>query len=145
MKQFALATEARAVDIFWNSRTRGRLVQRPEKTGQALFATFARGALGDRGLVFRELSSGVGFVDIGVVLGRSLHIIEMKLLRSRFTGLAQLQSYMKTENRRTGWLVIFDARSPENKVVVPSKINLAIGRVNVVLVDINPIPPSKRV
>src|SRR6266568_2064877 len=35
----------------------------------------------------------------------------MKMLRGTFSGLAQLQTYMKTERRSEGWLVVFETRA----------------------------------
>ena len=56
--------------------------------------------LAESGLVWRELSSGVGFVDVVVVLSRIPHLIELKILKSRYHGAAQLGEYMKKESRR---------------------------------------------
>lgn len=90
IRGFGQAIEARAIDAFWESRNKNKLAKRPEKIGQALFATFARGVLRNRGLVFREMSSGIGFVDIAIILGSTLHLIEMKLIRTQVTGITSL-------------------------------------------------------
>ena len=146
IRGFVCAVEARATDTFWQSRKKGKLAKRPEKIGQALFAVFAKGVLSDHrfGLVLREVLSGIGFVDIAIVIRTTIHLIEMKLIRSNFTGVSQLQTYMKTENRKHGWLVYFDARDPTSRDVIPASIVTPSGTISVVGIDINPIAPSQK-
>jgi hypothetical protein len=146
IKGFVCAIEARAIDTFWYSRKKGKLAKRPEKIGQALFAVFAKGVLSDHrfGLVLREVFSGRGFVDIAVIVRTTIHLIEMKLIRSNFTGVSQLQTYMKTENRKHGWLVYFDARDPARRDDIPPSIDTPSGTISVVGIDINPIVPSQK-
>ena len=67
------------------------------------------------GYVLREIKSGTGYVDISLALSRVLHVIELKVLRGRFEGVAQLLVYMKQEGRREGWLVVIDARPPNRR------------------------------
>ena len=50
-----------------------------------------------------------------IMLATVKHLVEMKVLRGKFTGPAQLASYMVDEDRREGWLVILDARKPSLK------------------------------
>jgi len=141
---FRHAVEARAIDVFWNSRKKNHLAQRPEKVGQALFATFARGVLQNRGVVFREMASGIGFVDIAIILGSAIHLIEMKLIRKQVLGVSQLNTYMRTENRKRGWLVFFDARPAAKRQQIPALIAVPEGKIAVVGIDINPTPPSRQ-
>jgi hypothetical protein len=143
---FVRAVESRAIDTFWQSRKKNKLAKRPEKIGQALFAVFTKGAIGDRksSLVLREVSSGIGFVDIGVVIGHGIHLIEMKLITSTFTGVSQLETYMKSENRKHAWLVFFDARPQTKRSPVPNSIKTPSGTISVIAVDINPTPPSQK-
>jgi len=143
---FVHAVEARAVDAFWQSRRKRKLANRPEKIGQALFAVFAKGVLSDRrpGLVLRELLSGVGFVDIAIVIANSIHLIEMKLIGSSFTGVSQLETYMKTENRKHGWLLYFDARHAGKRNTIPASTSTPSGTISIVGIDINPAAPSKK-
>jgi hypothetical protein len=68
----------------------------------------------------------------------------MKVLTSEFVGVSQLQTYMKLEERREGWLVVFDARPLHTRTQLPIQIETEDGRIQVVVVDINPVPPSKR-
>jgi hypothetical protein len=146
IRGFVRAVEARAVDTFWQSRRNGKLIKRPERIGQTLFAVFAKGVLSDHrfGLVLREMSCGIGFVDIAIVIRNRLHLIEMKVIRGRFTGVGQLETYMETEDRKHGWLIYFDARSPTRRDEIPSPIITAIGQITVVGIDINPIVPSQK-
>ncbi len=142
---FRAAIEARAVDIFWNSRTKMQLQKKPEKIGQGLLAIFLQGVLTTgKGYVIRELGSGIGYVDIAVAFSTVLHLIELKILTSTstFTGAYQLDNYMKTEGRNIGWLVIFDARPPALKLPISNSITSACGKIHVIIIDINPIVPS---
>ena len=109
--------EAKAIDAFWRSRKNGTLEPSPEKIAQALLALFAVGALRNKAIVLRELRSGVGYVDLALIRSGVLHLLELKILRNSFRGAAQLQSYMETEQRREGWLVVFDARPPRGPTV----------------------------
>jgi hypothetical protein len=108
-------------------------------------AAFIQGVFSQdqRGLVLREMYSGIGYVDISIIFAVTLHLIEMKVLTSKFVGPSQLETYMKTENRNEGWLVIIDARQPCKKEIIPTSICTHAGNIRVVVVDINPIPPSQ--
>ena len=142
---FKDAVEARAIDSFWESRKKGSLRSGPEKIAQGLFATFLYGVLKDRGLVVRELSSGIGFVDFAVLLTNVPHLVEMKVLTSKFTGVSQIATYMQNEKRQEGWLLVVDARPVNQRNENPQeKINLPQGTVRVVTIDINPDVPSKK-
>jgi hypothetical protein len=59
------------------------------------------------------------------------------------TGIALLQAYMTTERRSQGWLVVFDARRHSKRHDLPAVIRTKAGTVRVVVVDINPLPPSR--
>lgn len=143
LAQFRAAIEARATDVFWRSRRNGQLVPNPEKVAQNLLAVFIIGALRGRGLVVRELKSGVGFVDIAVLRGAVTHLLELKVLRSKFAGVRQLQAYMRTERRRIGWLVIFDGRTLGKKPPLPPVLRVPEGAIRIVIVDISPAVPSR--
>lgn len=142
--EFGHAIEARAVDSFWKSRKAARLRSRPEDIGQSLLALFLKGVLGKQstGFILREAGSGIGFVDIVLVLSSVPHLIELKILKSTVSGASQLATYMRSEKRRCGWLVIFDARPVDRKTVIPSREKTPAGTVNVVVIDINPAAPS---
>jgi hypothetical protein len=139
---FKSIVEAGAIDSFWKSRKKNQLKDKPEKIAQALLASCLKMALNGKGIVVRELSSGIGFVDLGVMLSSALHLIEVKILTKGFLGVEQLWQYMKTENRRRGILVVLDAMSPDKKVEIPKKIESKSGEINVLVIDINPSPPS---
>ena len=145
LAQFKSDVEARAVDVFWQSRTKRKLMPKPETIGQALIALFIKGVLDGKGLVFREVGSGVGFVDIVVVLSTTPHLIELKMLKGKMTGASQLDEYMRKENRSTGWLILFDARAHKSrKETIPPKITVPEGTISVLVIEITPIPPSKK-
>lgn len=139
--EFKRAVEARGVDAFWQSRVQNRLRARPESVAQALLAVFVKGVLGGGGLVLREFSSGTGFVDVGIVFSRVLHLIELKILTAKFVGVDQLERYMALEGRRSGWLLLIDARPPTRRVVIPLSVSTGAGLIRVVTIDIHPLAP----
>jgi hypothetical protein len=140
--EFKRAVEARAIDGFWLSRTKRKLMPNPERIAQTNFAMFAMGVLGDRGLLLREVGSGIGFVDIGVVFSSTLHLVEIKVLAQKFVGPAQLEQYMKTEGRNEGSLLLIDTRTPKDKPDLPGEVNTPSGTIRVYRVDVNPSAPS---
>jgi len=142
LKEFKHAVEARAVDVFWQSRTKGKLQPNPETIAQSQFALFTWGVLRNRGIVLREIYSGIGFVDIGVIFSSTLHLIEIKVLTKKFEGPKQLEQYMKTEGRNKGSLLIIDTLKPNSKLNLPKSIITPSGTIKVYQVDINPFPPS---
>ena len=141
---FWRATQGRTVDAFWISRVANKLQKRPETIAQSLLTQYILGVnLGRAGQVFREVVSGTGFVDLTVMFGAIAHLVELKVQTKQFTGPAQLENYMVTEGRRVGWLIVFDARRPADKTPIPSLIRSQTGRINVIVVDINPVAPSR--
>jgi hypothetical protein len=147
LEEFKNTIEAEAVNSFWDSRAKGKLKNRPEKLGQELFGVFSRTRLSKRGSAMREVASGIGFVDVLVTFSSGLvHVIEMKMLKQKdLPGPAQLETYMKHRQRREGWLIYFDAREPKSKTPVAETLKRAAGNIRTILVDINPIPPSKQI
>ncbi len=142
--EFKSAVEARAIDGFWLSRTKNKLRNKPEKIAQSLLAVFIKGTLGRNGLVLRELYSGIGFVDVAVIIGSTLHLMEIKIVEHSIVGVEQLGNYMQTEHKNEGWLVVFDARPEGKKIDIHTNIILPHGTVRVLLVNINPIKPSAK-
>ncbi len=142
---FKHGIEARAIDTMWESRANSRLRPKPESLGGALLAAFIMGTLHDsKGHFLREVASGVGFVDVAIILGSVKHLVELKVLRNGdFSGVAQLTAYMQTEQRRQGWLVIFDARTNDQQGAIPPKVDTKFGIVRILVININPIAPSK--
>jgi hypothetical protein len=103
---------------------------------------FARGVLGNDGLVMREIVSGIGFVDVGITFGKTLHLVELKILKGKLTGPNQLAAYMRTEQRREGWLLLIDVRKTRSvKNTIPETIYTPEGVIRVVTVDANPAAP----
>lgn len=144
LELFRGAVEARAIDGFWQSRKKNQLKDKPEEIGQGLMAVFMLALIppGTGGAVLREFNSGIGFVDVGVLISSTLHLIEMKVLTSTFVGVSQLRSYMKKEGRKEGWLVVFDARPTSGRAPIPQSIPTSDGVIKVMSIDINPIAPS---
>jgi hypothetical protein len=59
-------------------------------------------------------------------------------------GPAQLGTYMNHKRRREGWLVFFDARKPSMRTPVPKTVKHGSSTIRTLLIEINPIPPSKQ-
>jgi len=144
LSEFKHAVEARAIDAFWVSRKRGELKRKPEEIAQSYFLMFTLGIFRDRqrGIALQEFKSGIGFVDIGVILSSTLHLVEIKILTGEFRGPEQLEQYMKTERRNEGSLLIVDALAPDDKLDLPERIDTPSGVIRVYRVDINSLPPS---
>lgn len=139
---FKDATESRAVDTIWKSRSAGQLRKRPEKVAQGMLSQFVMGVLSNgSGELLREVASGVGFVDVSIRLSSVAHLVEIKILRRKFTGVAQMERYMKTEKRGEGWLVVFDVRKQKDDL--PNRIRRPAGIVHLVVIDVNPVIPSR--
>jgi hypothetical protein len=145
LQAFQRTVQGRTIDAFWKSRIAGTLNPRPETIAQTLLTQFIMGGLSRRsGHLFREVASGVGFVDIAVMFGATTHLLELKVQTGQFTGPAQLESYMVNENRKTGWLVVFDARSTNVRSDIPKRLKRNDRTISVVVIDINPIAPSRK-
>lgn len=144
LREFKHAIETRAIDPFWISRAAGKLVPKPEREAQSHFALFAKGVLGSRGNLLREIASGVGYVDVGLSFNSPvLHLIEFKVLTGKFVGADQLQHYMHNERRRQGHLVVIDALPAKKKKNLPVTITIPDGTIRVLQIDINPVAPSR--
>jgi len=108
---------------------------------------FASAKLEKRGALIREATSGIGFVDVLVTFSSGLvHVVELKILKGKdIPGPAQLATYMKHKRRKEGWLVFFDARKANGRKTVPPLFKRASGTIRTILIDINPLPPSRQV
>ncbi len=131
------------MDAFWNSRKDHILRSRAEKIAQPLLAVFAKGVVGSPGLVLREIASGIGFVDVGVSFAGILHLVELKILKAKLTGVSQIATYMRTEGRRKGWLVLIDARQNLDREPIPGRIDSSSGAIATVVVNVNPGAPHR--
>jgi hypothetical protein len=144
LAEYKAAVESKAVDGFWDSRTKHKLKKGPESIAQGLLAVFAKAVVGTNGLVCREALSGIGYIDVGISFGSQWHLIELKILDGDLIGDEQLSTYMKTEGRSEGWLVLIDARKIADKDPIPKSLTVSSGTIHVVVVYINPVAPSKK-
>jgi PD-(D/E)XK nuclease superfamily len=145
LEEFKSTVEAEAVNAFWDKRATGKLKKRPEKLAQEILGVFMSAKLAGRGAAIREPVSGIGFIDMVVMLSSGLiHVLELKILKTKVPqGHAQLLTYMNHKKRKEGWLVLFDTRAAENRNIV-APITKHSGRtIRTILIDINPAPPSK--
>lgn len=146
LARFRVATERNLVDSFWLSRKKGKLVPNPESHCGAVLLAFVEGALSRtlEGIVIRELATGIGYVDVGLLIGNStLNLIELKVVSNQVEGPSQLAEYMRLHERPEGWLVLFDSRDPNGREAIPDQYVLPEGTVHNLVVDINPIAPSE--
>jgi hypothetical protein len=73
-----------------------------------------------------------------------VHVVELKVLKGNdIPGPAQLTTYMRHRHRNEGWLILFDARNGEARKPVPDRLQRASGTIRTVVIDINPVPPSR--
>jgi Holliday junction resolvase-like predicted endonuclease len=146
LEEFKHSIEAEVVDSFWDSRAeKGKLRKNPELQAQECLGLFAKAKLEQRGALIREAKSGVGYVDVLVTFSSGLvHVVELKILKGNdIPGPAQLATYMKQRKRNEGWLVFFDARKCDGRKSVPDTLRRASGTIRTVVIDINPVPPSR--
>ena len=145
LEEFKLTVQAEAVNSFWDSRAKGVLKKRPEKLGQELLGVFANAKLAGRGAAIREGTSGIGFVDVQVTFSSGLlHVVELKILKGEaIPGPTQLATYMAHKKRKEGWLVLLDVRKWSQRKPVPATIMRPPGIIRTVLIELNPVPPSK--
>ena len=86
-------------------------------------------------------------MDVLVTFSSGLiHVVELKILKGEeIVGPAQLDTYMKHKRRKEGWLLFFDARKATGRKSVPTVFDRVSGRIRTILIDINPVPPSRQV
>lgn len=145
LEGFRDSIESEAVNSFWDSRAKGKLRTRAEKLGQECLGLFADAKLEKRGALIREATSGIGFVDVLVTFSSGLvHVVELKILKgNKIPGPEQVATYMKHKHRKEGWLVFFDARSANGRTIIPETFKRAVGTIRTIVIDINPVAPSK--
>jgi hypothetical protein len=145
LEEFKSTVEAHGVNSFWESRSEAKLRSRAEKIGQEMLGVFASAKLRDHGAAIREPVVGTGFVDFLVTFSSGLvHVVELKMLKDPgVTGLAQLAAYMKHNNRKEGWLVLFDVRKGNKRQSVAPTMKQKNGTIRTVVIDLNPTAPSK--
>jgi hypothetical protein len=110
----------------------------------ALFGFFHKG-----GLVFQEVRSGRGFLDILVARGLLQVVVETKL-SNNFVGIRQLQEYLEDDpDLREGYFFIFDT-TPDNRFRSLCDVEEGrfpgAGRVHTLVAHVNlPIPSRKNI
>jgi hypothetical protein len=101
---------------FW--RRHGEVLLRgmpyQEAAPHLVFMAYLQRVVNHGGRVERELAVGTGRADLVVEKGPRRDVIELKLLRGRYTlpdGLAQVARYATRLGRDRGWLIIFDPQA----------------------------------
>ncbi len=142
--RFKAAVEADGIDPFWKSRKKSELRPRPEQIGQLSLMMFLNEPIRAlSGFTFREVRSGIGYIDVMAVFGRSKrYVVELKVRSSdRVLGAAQLAKYLDTLGLSHGWLILFDSRAAGDKQP-KSPVSIDGKTLTIVSVDINPPAPS---
>ena len=96
------------------------------------------------GITRREVVSGGGLIDI---LLQESTLIEAKLWRGREyyeAGIEELREYMRTEQRKIGYYIVFDTISDNRDLLDESRISVPEGCIVQVAVRMTPGQPSKR-
>ena len=145
--EFSQAIEQSGVDGFWESRTKGKLRSRPEQIAQQSLTMFLYIPIKVKaGFVLNEIKSGVGYIDVLAVFGKSQrYVTELKIITGkRLTGVGQLATYLETQGLNEGWLTVFDARPKAHRTELPTKSFQRDGKtIHPTVIDINPIAPSR--
>ncbi len=146
LHEYRKAIELNGIPEFWKSRKRGELRANPESLAQHSLSMFLHSPVRDRnGFLLREVRTGIGFVDVLAVFGRSRqYLVELKILTSRkLVGLRQLARYLDVRGLSEGWLVVFDARPPKGRSQLCDEARLVKSKtIRVLVIDINPPRPS---
>ena len=98
-----------------------------------------------RGSAIREGTSGIGFVDVLVTFSSGLvHVVELKMLKGKHVpGPLQLATYMNESGEgRAGWF--FSIRNRLRDLPFQPNSRVPSGVIRTIIIDINPVPPSKR-
>ncbi len=92
-------------------------IGRPEQHAKVLLHTFLKAKFGDRIMVFQEVATGAGRLDLYVQLhGGMAIILELKMCGFGYSsgyasaGEDQILHYMENRTSSLGYLIVFDAR-----------------------------------
>jgi len=119
-----------------------------EKPGRDAIRNALFGFFHERGLVFQEIRSGRGFLDILVARGMLQIVVETKL-SANFVGTGQLQEYLQDDpDLREGYFFIFDT-TPDNLFRsycdVEERRFPGAGRIHTLVAHVNlPVPSRKK-
>jgi len=141
--QFQEVYELQTAMALWQSAASGTLYPQPERIAQASLATFlARPAAPNT--LFREATTGRGYIDILVQRGNVFRLIEVKVTTrgSRTRGASQVAAYAKKRKLDEAWLVTFDARPHPRRALRTRTREFGGVRVHTVVIDANPVNPS---
>ena len=104
---------------FWNKENSKvyTWIARPEKRAQDLLHTFLKAKFGNRIMLFEEIATGAGRLDLYVQLhGGMAIIVELKMCGFGYSsgyasaGEDQILHYMENRTSSLGYLIVFDAR-----------------------------------
>lgn len=147
MLEFRTAVRLNGIAGFWHSRSKGQLKPKPESIAQQALAMFLHMPIkGRSGIVLEEVRSGTGYVDVMALFGSKSYVVELKILKTKtLRGVQQLADYLDLHSLAEGWLIVFDARATKNRVPLPDDVQKVNGKtINLLFVDINPVPPSSK-
>lgn len=131
---------------FWTSDMGNhKWISRPEYHAQRLLFTFLRAKLDSSALIFEELDTGAGRLDLLVAFSVSeKYIIELKMCGAPYSlkyakkGFGQIQHYMENRDVKLGYLLIFDARKRDFNKNIPADEIATDYRIEVKVIDVRP-------
>jgi hypothetical protein len=86
--------------------------------GQLVFLSYLDLLVNGRGWTFKEVRSGLGWIDVLCCYGDQKEVVEIKMWygeRRYEEGLEQLAGYLESEGLDHGYLVVFDRRGVKPK------------------------------
>ncbi len=140
--------ETYGIDNFWKSRTTNELKNKPEDNAQDLTATNLRSLLGKKFTIHSQSKRGVGLIDVLLnYVDRqgniSEYLVEIKIIKDGDdieTGIKQLFDYQITSDIRRATRLIFNAS--KKSLSLNDRYEDGYYQRDIVI-NINPIPPSK--
>ena len=132
---------------FWSLVNRKHVwirVPKPEQRAKEQLLSFLRGKYENNILIFEEIKAGAGRVDLFIVSSMKNYDYRAKIVRGGLLGyaqggLSQLQHYMVARKAKTGYLLIFDARTRDYGKTFSIEDTIDSKNISVKIIDIRPV------
>jgi hypothetical protein len=146
LDEFASTVKSHLRMSFWQSEnSKHKWVTRPESHAKSLFLASLISHLGRSALIFDEVGSGAGYIDIYVVLSNGEKaIIELKMCGNSYSsnyaveGITQILHYIQNREAKAGYLLVFDGRSRDFGTGMQPDIPVEGLRIITKIVDVRP-------